>query len=307
MELRHLRLFAAVAKSRHLTRAAEMLGIDQPLASKHLHQLEDTVGGELFFRGKRPLKLTPLGEALAERVPPIIDSIDSLLDGLDTQIENRPVRFVGNSDIIGFKLPAVVQKYTESHPNSSIRIQERLRPAVVEAITNGDADVGILIEQGLPSNLEFIPLSELSPILVTRLGHPLSDLASPSLREIASHPLIFHSRFNQTPDLVKAAMQKERLPTNEVVELDNLQAVKRYVELGVGVSIISSFAIDPGDAGKFLASPVNFLPVLGTIGLVTLKGRDLPSNVVAFLNIAQEEMDNKFSQAYAFSLLDSGD
>lgn len=303
MELRHLRLFAAVAKSRHLTRAAEILGIDQPLASKHLRQLEDTVGGELFFRGKRPLQLTPLGEALAERVFPIIDSIDGLLDGLDTQVEHRPVRFVGNSDIIGFKLPAVVQKFNDSLPDSSIRIQEMLRPAVIEAITNGDADVGILIGQGLPANFDFIPLSELSPILITKVGHPLTDQTSISLREIAKNPLIFHTRFNPTPELVKAAMQKEQLPANEIVELDNLQAVKRYVELGVGVSIVSSFAIDPGDAGKLSASAVDFLPGLGTIGLVTLKGRTLSANVLAFLKIAEEEMHDTFSQAYAFSLL----
>ena len=303
MELRHLRLFAALAKFQHLTKASEMLGIDQPLASKHLRQLEKIVGGELVFRGKRPLQLTPLGEALAARIHPIIDGIDNLLNGLSIEAKNQPVRFIGNSDMIGFKLPPVIRRFSELHPDGGIRIQEAMRDGVIDALSNMDADVAILTQRGLPNNFDFIPLGEINPILITSMNHPLMQLEKISLQQIVRWPVILNSLFSETANMVKAAISQNTLKTGEIIELDSAQAVKRYAALGIGVAIATSVLIDPEDWGKLAIRKLDFLPSFGQIGLITVKDKIISENVRAFLNIAEEELKGQFDADYALSVL----
>ena len=94
LTLRQLRYFDALARHGHFGRAAEASAISQPALSEQIKELEQTFGGPLFERAARAVRLTGLGEALAERVRPILGAIDEL-DGLATA--HQPLRGCGSA------------------------------------------------------------------------------------------------------------------------------------------------------------------------------------------------------------------
>ena len=75
---RSIEVFAAVAETRHVTQAAQMLGISQSAASQHIKNLETSLGAQLFDRGQRPIELTKAGIALLRRATAILGEVDAL-------------------------------------------------------------------------------------------------------------------------------------------------------------------------------------------------------------------------------------
>ena len=78
MEFRELRTFCIVAKLGSISAAARSLNLGQPAATKHLKKLEDELGVELLFRGRRPIQLTAAGTALLEMASPLVEGIGAL-------------------------------------------------------------------------------------------------------------------------------------------------------------------------------------------------------------------------------------
>ena len=306
IEIRHLRLFSILVKERHLTKAAEQLGIDQPSASRYLKQLEDLVGGELFFRGKRPMVLTPLGATLAERVEPVVGGYESLLDGLQQQVEDRPIVIVSNSQIVSRQLPNVVERFMKAHPEVGIRIRELDREEVVPALARGEGDIGIAPQRYLDHTHEFIPLGDIHEMLITPIGHPLMEVESITLRDLSRETLIFNARLPLMRDALRAALRRSSMTMKETIELDGYVSVKRYVEMGLGVAPVPSMVIEPGDRGHIIGRRLRVIDIYSNIGLVTVKGRTLPAAGEDFLRIAQEELTDNFDGPHAEALLGSG-
>src|ERR1700742_810498 len=116
LSLRQLRYFDALARHRHFGRAAEACAISQPALSEQIKELEEKFGAALFERGARQVRMTDLGEALAERVGAIIAAIDEL-DELAAS--HRPLRRLrlGVIPTVGpYILPSVMQDLTEAYP-----------------------------------------------------------------------------------------------------------------------------------------------------------------------------------------------
>lgn len=303
MELRHMRLFAAAAREGHLTKAAEFLGIDQPSASRYLKQLEKSVGGELFYRKRRPLHLTPLGAALAERIEPLVEAFDTLLDGLVKEADDRPVVLAGTSQTVSRQVPEVVERFLEVHPEDGLRIRELPRNAIASAIANGEVDIGILQKSDLGEKFEFTSLGKVDELLITKIGHPLMESTHLTLREIAQHPIIFQARLPQSGNALRAAMRRRGIKMNEIMELDSFLSVKRYVGLGMGISVVPSFVVEASDQGHIMGRKLDVLPIHGEFGLVTLKEKPLTAAMKELITIAQEVLSNKFDATYAVSLL----
>ena len=306
MELRHIRLFAAAAREGHLTKAAELLGIDQPSASRYLKQLEKSVGGELFFRKRRPFHLTPLGAALAERVEPLVEGFDALLDGLVQEADDRPIVLVATSQTVSRQVPEVVQQFLKLHPEGGLRIRELQRADIPAAVASGEAEIGILPKSDIGDKLDFISLGNVEELLITALDHPLMKRGNLTLRQLSKHPMIFHARLPQSADAVRAAMRRRGIKMNEIMQLDSYIAVKRYVGLGMGISVVPSLVVDAADRGQILGRKLEILPIYGEIGLVTLKDKPLTNTAKELITIARKVLSNKFDAAYAVSVL-SGD
>ena len=290
MELRELRSFVAAARLRSITKAAEELSIGQPTATTHIKKLEQELGTLLFDRIKRPIQLTAAGTTLADLSKPLLDGIDSLLDETGIAEQVSPVRVAATHDIIPHKLLQVVKIFLRIHPHGHLRILSGRRDEVLNMVEEGTVDIGLVPGPERGVDFEFQPLFAYERVLITPLNHPLLNSTITSLDEIASWPLIMMGRGTYTRLMLETEFRRRGLDYEIIVELDSMDMIKRYVALGMGISVGPRLAIDPTDHESFgVVGLAHMLPV-EQAGIVNLKGKTMSTPTKAFVQLFRDTL-----------------
>lgn len=290
MELRELRSFCAAARLRSISRAAERLGIGQPTVTTHIKKLETELNTMLFDRVKRPIQLTLAGRRLSELASPLVEGIDALAETAAEAEERGPVVLAATPDIIPHTLLRVVRVFLARHPHIHLTIRSATRNEVTGMVSEGEADIGIIQHYDRNETFEFEGLFAYERVLITPLDHPLSKEPLVSLEQIARYPLILMSEGTHTRDLLESELKRRGLDYEIVVDLDSMDMIKRYVALGMGVSVGPKLAIDPED--QALLGVVNLAHILPveTGGFITLKGKGLSTPSQRFIEVMRDTL-----------------
>ncbi len=288
MELREIRSFCTAAKLRSVSKAADQLGIGQPTVTTHIKKLEEEFGVALFDRVRRPIQLTSAGSALAELALPLIEGIDNLVAQTTHAEESGPVRVAATADIIPHVLLPAVKAFLVSHPHVHLRIHSETRREVLQMVADGQVDIGIIPGAERGADFDFEGLFGYERVLITPLDHPLTRESMRSLEQIAQWPLILMRRGTYTRTILEEEFRRKGLAYEIIVELDSMDMIKRYVALGMGVSVGPRLAIDPEDVGKLgIISLAHLLPV-EQAGIVTLRRKAVSTPAQSFIAVARE-------------------
>ena len=290
MELRELKSFCTAAKLRSISKAAEQLGIGQPTVTTHVKKLEEELGTVLFDRIKRPIQLTLSGARLSELAAPLVDGIEALGAMTSLAEEEGPVSVASTHDIIPHTLLRVVRAFLARYPHVHLRIRSGIRSEVLHMVSEGQADIGIVPGIERSDEFDFQGLFGYERVLITPLGHPLLDEQMRSLDQIAKWPLILMGRRTYTRTMLEDEFRRRGLSYEVVVELDSMDMIKRYVALGMGVSVGPRLAIDPEDQQELgVISLANLLPV-ERAGLVTLRGRTMSTPAQNLIEVMKDTL-----------------
>ena len=288
MEIRELRSFCMAARLRSISRAAERLGIGQPTVTTHIKKLESELNTVLFDRVKRPIQLTLAGRRLAELASPLVEGIDSLAETTAEAEERGPVVLAATPDIIPHTLLRVVRAFLARHPHIHLTIKSATRVQVSQMISEGEADIGIIQHYDRDDAFSFEGLFVYERVLITPLDHPLTSQPVESLGQIARYPLILMSEGTHTRDLLESELRRRGVNYEIVVDLDSMDMIKRYVALGMGVSVGPRLAIDPEDNEVLgVVSLAHILPVEQG-GIITLKGKRLSTPTQHFISVMRD-------------------
>lgn len=291
MELRELISFYHVTRLRSVSKAAKKLELGQPTVTTHLRKLEDEFGVVLFDRIKRPIQLTTDGATFFELVRPIVEAIDTLKSQMDYS-ERRGSFIVGAyPDLVLHHLPKAVQSFRNRYPDVRIRLLARSYMALIQLVKSGEVDLALCTRP--PSDdgsLEFEELFSYNIVLLTPRGHPLLDRHPIELQDVAQWPLILFSQETNTRQRVERALKEQGVGYDIVLEMDNTELIKRYVEIGMGVSVSSDFTLQPEDHEKLGVVRLNHLFPSATIGVCTLKGKFLGRSVRNFIDTLVQEL-----------------
>ena len=262
MEIRELRSFNTAARLRSISRAARELGLGQPTVTTHIKKLEEELGMTLFDRVKRPIQLTLAGQRLADIVGPLVEGIDALPTMTALAEEQGPVQIASTPDIIPHTLIRVVRVFLNRYPRVHLRIRSGTRAEVIQMVESGEVDLGIVQHSEKRESLGFQGLFLYERVLITPLDHPLmegaSGVAGPD-RRVAAHPDGAGDAYARDP---RGRVQAARGRLHIMVELDSMDMIKRYVELGMGISVGPRLSIEPEDSQRVgVISLANFLPV----------------------------------------------
>ena len=290
MELRELKSFFTAAKLRSVSKAAEQLGIGQPTVSVHVKKLEEELGVMLFDRIRRPIQLTSAGAMLMDLVGPLLEGIDGLAARTSIAEETGPVRVASTHDIIPHTLLRVVREFMSVYPHVHLRIRSGTRREVLQMITEGEVDIGIVPGPEWGADIDFQGLFGYERVLITPLGHPLLQAPLQSLEQIAQWPLILMGRGTYTRSMLEEEFRRKGLSYEIVVELDSMDTIKRYVALGMGISVGPRLAIDPEDEDELgIVGLTTFLPV-EQAGIVTLRRKTLTAPVQNFISAIKDSI-----------------
>ena len=290
MELRELRSFCVAARLRSISRAAEQLGLGQPTVTTHIKKLESELNMVLFDRVKRPIQLTLAGRRLSELAAPLVEGLDSLAQNAAEAEEKGPVLLAATPDLIPHTLLRVVRVFLARHPNIHLTIKSVTRIEVTQMVSDGEADIGIVQHYDPGDAFNFEGLFVYERVLITPRGHPLSRDPIVSLEQVARYPLIMMSEGTHTRDLLESELVRRGVSYDIVVDLDSMDMIKRYVALGMGVSVGPRLAIDPEDQANLgVVSLAHILPVEQG-GVITLKGKQLSTPALRFLSVMRDTL-----------------
>lgn len=267
MNFQQLRIIReTVRRNFNLTEVANALFTSQSGVSKHIKDLEDELGVELFVRrGKRLLGLTEPGQELVGIVERILLDTQNIKK-LGEQFANRDR---GTLDVATthtqarYALPPVVAKFREEFPNVHLVLHQASPGEIARMLAEGSADIGIATEslKDAPDVVSF-PYYSWHHGVVVPAGHPLNKAKSLTLETLAEWPLVTYSEgFTGRPKIDKAFAAAGLVPDIVLSALD-ADVIKAYVELGLGVGIVASQAVDPErDSGLRLLDATHLFEV----------------------------------------------
>lgn len=290
MEIRELRSFCSAARFRSISRAAEHLGMGQPTVTTHIKKLESELNTVLFDRVKRPIQLTLAGRRLQELAVPLVEGLDSLVQSAAEAEERGPVVLAATPDIIPHTLLSVVRVFTSRHPQIHLTIKSAPRTQVMRMIADGNADIGIIQHYDRDEAFRFEGMFVYERVLITPSDHPLAKKPVESIEQIAQYPLIMMSEGTHTRDLLESEFKRRGVSYEIVVDLDSMDMIKRYVALGMGISVGPRLAIDPEDQDNLgVVSLAHILPVEQG-GIVTLKGKQVSKPAERFISVMRDTL-----------------
>jgi DNA-binding transcriptional LysR family regulator len=251
MNARQLEIFHAVMRSGTITGAASFLGISQPAVSKAMRAIEQSLGFKLLRPIKGRLYPTPEAQRLlpdADRIMSELSAFERLTGEVKTGGTSL-VRVVASSSSATALLPAAAATFQKANP--AVRISSHLLPAreVAEAVAAGEADFGLTLSPVQLPGLTVRTLGAAKMVFIAPLGHPLLERETITPSDLGPHPLISFGRETHFGQLLDQAFESagERRQIGLQVTMSLVAAC--YVQRGLGVALVDSFALNTGLAG----------------------------------------------------------
>jgi len=260
LELRQLRYFAAVARERNFTRAAETLRIAQPPLSRQIQQLEEELGVWLVERGSRPVRLTEAGQVLYEQALQVLGRVEEI-KALTRRLQDAArLRFsIGfvPSTLYG-RLPDVIRRYRAARPGVEIKLIELTTFEQIAALKEGRIDAGFGRIQFDDPAVEQQLLRTEKMIVALPSGHPLLAREGPlRLDDIAGEVLIVYPSAPRPSyaDQVLALYRERELQPPAVHEVREMQTALGLVAAQSGICLV------PASVERFRRDNVEYRPL----------------------------------------------
>ena len=244
MEITQLQSFLEAADSGSFRKAARALYLSQPSLSGRIRALERELRAPLFHRLSRGVRLTEAGEAFRPFVERALETLQQGTEAVrTTQESQRRTITIGSARIIGtYVLPQVLERFQPRYPRVSARIRTGRSSDVMEMVANGVVDIGL--SRGIRHHDLFsIHIYDEPIVLATYPDHPFARRGRAYLSEVARQPLILYDPSSTYFQLINQACREAGIVPQIETMLDNIEATKRMVALGLGISFLPHSAI----------------------------------------------------------------
>jgi LysR family cys regulon transcriptional activator len=295
MNFQQLRIIReAVRRDFNLTEVANALYTSQSGVSKHIKDLEDELGIELFVRrGKRLTGLTAPGKELVGIVERML--LDALnIKRLAEQFSNRDVgqlTVVTTHTQARYALPEVVAKFKAEFPKVHLALHQGSPKELAAMLRAGEADIGIATEAlDEEADLVAFPWYQWRHAAIVPGNHPLAAAGRFTLADLAEYPLItYHEGFTGRGRIDRAFADAGLTPDIVMSALD-ADVIKTYVELGLGVGIVASMAYHPRkDEGLTLLDGADIFPT-NTTRIAVRRGHYLRGFAYRFIELCSADL-----------------
>jgi DNA-binding transcriptional LysR family regulator len=264
-DIHRLEVFLAVVQHGSFTRAAEHLFLTQSAVSHQIASMESDLGIELLTRSRKAVEPTAVGKVLAEEARRVMASLEQAESAV--KLAARPgagrLRIGASATACQHLIPDPLREFQDCFPDYSLSVTPGDSPQVAEAVTNGDVDLGIVIQpeqrSSASSKLDYHALFDDELGLIVGRLHPWAARGKVDRRDLPNQRLIQYSRSSTTFRLVERYFVQMQAPLRDPIELGSVEAIKELVKLGLGVSVMAAWVARPELARRSLV----WLPLPG--------------------------------------------
>ena len=248
MEDHKLKVFCTVAETKSFSKTSEIIHLTQPAVSLQIQALEEKYETKLFDRSSSTVTLTPAGETLykyAKEILTLYTSVEKAI-GKQTGLVKGSLSIGAGSNIGNFILPTLITEFKRIHPKIKVYLLVNNSKRVIELLNAGNIDLGLV--EGDVSRQKMIVKKLLSDelLLIVSPEHHWAKKKEVSISELAKEPFILREPGSGTRQMIEKFLARHGITLHDLkisAILGSTEAIKDAVENGLGISIISRWAV----------------------------------------------------------------
>ncbi len=278
MQLESLKMFCDVVETGSFSRAAQLNHVTQSAVSQQIRALETRYEQKLLSRSARQVTPTPAGERLFRGCKEILARFAEV----EQEIREQGTQIAGTTTVstiysVGLhELQSIQKALLKTHPKVNMRLSYRRSDQVYDDVILGAAEIGIVAYPQPRAGVDIFPFRDDRLAVVSAPGHPFASKAKVSMAALAGTPLIAFDREAPTRKAIDRLFRERGLELNPIMEMDNVETVKRAVEMGLGVSVLPIASVQHEvAAGTIVAKPFAEGTFTRPIGILLRKGKYL--------------------------------
>ena len=240
MHIENFKIFSDLVESESFSRAAKLNGITQSAVSQQLRAMEKHFSILIVDRSQKQFRLTREGQKLYESAKEIL----YLYDKLNSELQEMKKVISGTIHIstvysIGLhELPPYVKVFLAKFPEVNIRVEYRRANMVYEDILTNSIDLGLIAYPQKHKQLEVLPFHDDILVLVVSPEHPFAQRNSVDIQDVAGQKFIGFEPDIPTRKATDIIFKEANIEAEPVMEFDNVETVKRAVEINAGIAIL---------------------------------------------------------------------
>jgi DNA-binding transcriptional LysR family regulator len=255
MQIESLKVFCDLAETESFTKAAQINSVTQSAVSQQISSLERQFKSLLIERSKKKFRLTREGQVLYDYSKQIIQTYEALFSRLQEikDVVSGTIRVSTIYSIGLHDLPPYIKKFLKTYPTVKVHVEYRRSNQVYEDVLGNVVDIGLVAYPQKDVKLELVPLRRDMLVLICHPQHPFAKLKGIRLKNIAGQKFIGFEPDIPTRRAIDRVLKENDVTVQHVMEFDNIETVKRAVEIDAGVAIVPHGTITQEVAKQTLA------------------------------------------------------
>jgi DNA-binding transcriptional LysR family regulator len=291
MQIESFKVFCDLAETESFTKAAQINGITQSAVSQQISSLERQLRCLLIERSKKKFRLTREGQLLYEYGKQVIQSYESLLSRLQEvkDIISGTIRVATIYSIGLHDLPPYLKRFLRAYPTVNVHVEYQRANQVYDDVLGNVVDLGLVAYPSRDQRLEIVPLRNETLSVICHPSHPLAQQKSLTLTQLQDQRFIAFEPDIPTRKAIDKFLRDHDVTVRTVMEFDNIETVKRAVEIEAGISIVPHATVSQEVAKQTLCS----IPFVDTelhrpLAVIYKKSKVLSPAMRQFIRLLQE-------------------
>jgi DNA-binding transcriptional LysR family regulator len=292
MQVQSLKVFCDLAETESFTKAAQINGVTQSAVSQQISSLEKQFKSVLIERSKKKFRLTREGDILYEYSKQIIQTYDSLLSRLQEikDIISGTIRVATIYSIGLHDLPPYMKRFLKGYPTVKVHVEYRRANQVYEDVLGNVVDIGLVAYPNKDVRLDTAPLRRDRLVLICHPDHELAKSGKIRLKQLSGQKFISFEPDIPTRKAIDRILKDHDVSVKTVMEFDNIETVKRAVEIDAGVAIVPQGTVAQ-EVNKTTLAQVEFEgeDFYRPLAVIYKKSKVLSPAIKQFISILQEQ------------------
>ena len=299
MNLRDLEVFCEVALRGSFSKAAKVHHISQPAASEIVKALEERLGCELLNRAIRPLELTPEGRMYYDGCRELLDGYRRLEDRILQRRDKivGPVRVASIYSVGLLQMDCYVKEFERLYPDAALDLQYLHPEQVLASVLNEEVDLGLMSFAPRRADLVYETWQDQKIVVVVPPQHRLAGQLSIRVAELDGESVVGFTSELRMRHEIDRWLKQVKVSVNFVHTFDNIENIKRAVEVGSGLSLLPVPTVRREvESGSLVAIELEDVDWVRRLDIVYRRTKPFTSAISRFLELLHQD-PSTFSQS----------
>jgi DNA-binding transcriptional LysR family regulator len=240
MQIENFKIFADLVETKSFSKSAKLNGITQSAVSQQARAMERHFKSLLIDRSQKQFQLTREGQRVYDAAKEMLHTYEKLLSELQEmkKVISGTIRLSTIYSIGLHELPPFIKRFLHDFPSVNVRVEYRRSNLVYEDILHNAVDFGLVAFPVKQRQIEALPFREDHLVVIAHPNHPIAKRTEIEVKDLAGHKFIGFDPDIPTRKAVDQIFREHKLEIEPVMEFDNIETVKRAVEIDHGIAIV---------------------------------------------------------------------